>query len=317
MIGVIGVWIWRPGQNMAIIGSVIFASLAMGLLLTWILDKSKIQTLGMMLFFKSTSESTVWYRTFWGWETLVVFLVTFFVSLIVTKFSLRELSYPQGIDAAKRIFGALATPSFSVFPEGLLAITETIFIAFAATTLAIPFAFIFGFLAAKNIMNKNKYAFMVYLFFRALCNITRSIEPLIWAIIFSVWVGIGPFAGMLALCLHSIASLTKQYSEIVEVASDGPCDGILSTGANAIQVIWFGIVPQVILPMISFTIYRWDINVRMATIIGLVGGGGIGTLLMMYQGQAMWHEVGTLALLIVVVVWFMDTASAYIREALK
>ncbi|MEI7973791.1 MAG: phosphonate ABC transporter, permease protein PhnE, partial [Bdellovibrio sp.] len=68
---------------------------------------------------------------------------------------------------------------------------------------------------------------------------------------------------------------------------------------------------------ISFTVYRWDINIRMATIIGFVGGGGIGTLLIQYQGQAMWHEVGTIVLVIAFVVWFMDTASAYLREALK
>src|SRR5690606_7818811 len=121
-------------------------------------------------------------------------------------------------------------------------------------------------------------------------------------IIFSVWVGIGPFAGMLALMFHSVASLTKQYSELIESASEGPIEGIRATGANSTQVVWFAIVPQVILPYIAFTIYRWDINVRMATVIGLVGGGGIGTLLIQYQGQALWNEVGTLALLIVIVV---------------
>jgi phosphonate transport system permease protein len=122
---------------------------------------------------------------------------------------------------------------------------------------------------------------------------------------------------MLALMVHSIASLAKQYSEIIETVNEGPIEGILSTGATRLQMIWFAIVPQVILPFISFTIYRWDINIRMATIIGLVGGGGIGTLFMQYSGQAMWNEVGTIVLVIAFVVWFMDTASAYIREALK
>jgi phosphonate transport system permease protein len=147
--------------------------------------------------------------------------------------------------------------------------------------------------------------------------VTRSIEPLIWAIIFTVWVGIGPFAGMMGLMIHSIASLAKQYSEFIECVDDGPIEGILATGAKGMQVIWFAVVPQIVLPYISFTIYRWDINVRMATIIGLVGGGGIGTMLIQYQGQALWREVGTLALLIVIAVWVMDTASAYIREAIK
>jgi phosphonate transport system permease protein len=99
--------------------------------------------------------------------------------------------------------------------------------------------------------------------------------------------------------------------------NDGPIEGIKATGANFIQVIWFAIVPQVTLLHVSNTIFRWDINVRMATIIGLVGGGGIGTMLIKYQGQAMWPEVGCIILVIAVVVWMMDTASAYIREAIK
>lgn len=138
-----------------------------------------------------------------------------------------------------------------------------------------------------------------------------------WAIIFSVWVGIGAGAGMLALMIHSIASLAKQYSEIVETVSDGPIEGIQSTGASKLQTIWYAIVPQVVLPYISFTVYRWDINVRMATIVGFVGGGGIGKLLIAYQGQAMWREMGCIFFVIAIVVWLLDQGSSYIREALK
>jgi phosphonate transport system permease protein len=122
---------------------------------------------------------------------------------------------------------------------------------------------------------------------------------------------------MLALMIHSVASLAKQYSEMVESAEEGPIEAIESTGANKLQTIWFAIVPQVLLPYISFTVYRWDINVRMATVIGLVGGGGIGTMLIQYQGQAMWREVGCIIFVIAVVVWALDLASAHIREALK
>jgi len=81
-------------------------------------------------------------------------------------------------------------------------------------------------------------------------------------------------------------------------------------------VVWYAVVPQIVLPFLSFTIYRWDINVRMATIIGLVGGGGIGTMLMQYQGLARWHEVGLIVLIIAIVVWVMDYISAKIREAI-
>jgi phosphonate transport system permease protein len=195
-------------------------------------------------------------------------------------------------------------------------VINTVFMAFLATILAIPVAFLLSFIAAKNLMT-GWIGFPIYAIVRTFLNITRSVEPLIWAVIFTVWVGVGPFAGMLALLIHSISSLAKQYSEIIEEANQGPIDGIRSTGANQIQTIWYGIVPQVMLQFIAYTIYRWDTNVRMATVIGLVGGGGIGTMLIKYQGQAMWPEVGCIILVIAAVVWLMDTASAYLREALK
>jgi phosphonate transport system permease protein len=290
-------------------------------ILSVLINKNGIKTLGGQVFESplSKGKGTVkkWYETFWGVQLLIIFGSSFIVAIYVTGFSLRELLDEQGLMGAKRIFFALASPNFELLPKGVLAIIETVFIAFLATTVAIPVAFLLAFFAAKNIMGKSRIGFVVYFVLRTILNVMRSIEPLIWAIVFSVWVGIGSFAGVLALMIHSIVSLTKQYSEMIEAVDDGPIEGIMATGANPIQVIWFAIVPQVVLPYISFTIYRWDINVRMATVIGLVGGGGIGTLLIQYQGQAMWSEVGCLAMLIVIVVWSMDTSSAYIREALK
>ena len=183
--------------------------------------------------------------------------------------------------------------------------------------VALPFAFLAGFFAARNLMEGSWFLMAVYSVVRFFLNLTRSIEPLVWAIIFSVWVGIGPFAGMLALMIHSISSLAKLYSEQIENISNGPIEAITATGAHPIQVIWFGVVPQIVLPYLSFTIYRWDINVRMATVIGLVGGGGIGTMLMQYQGLAKWNEVGLLVIVIASVVWIMDYASSKIRAAIK
>jgi phosphonate transport system permease protein len=230
---------------------------------------------------------------------------------------MKEFFSDSGLAGAQRIFAALMHPNWSVFEQGLFSAIETIYMAFIATALAIPVAFVLGFFAARNLMSQNIFTKFIYGILRTILNISRSIEPLVWAIIFSVWVGIGPFSGMLALCLHSIASLTKQYSEQIESINDGPMDAITATGAHPIQVVWFGVVPQIILPYLSFTIYRWDINVRMATVIGLVGGGGIGNLLMQYQGQARWNEVGMLVLIIALIVWIMDWASSKIREALK
>jgi phosphonate transport system permease protein len=302
-------------------GLITISSFAFGFLLAVLLSFTQILTLGRFVFepshVKISREPVAWYKSFWAWELLIAFSISFYMGLKVTNFSFYELTDASGFLGAQRIFKALVSPEWSILDQGIKAIIETIYIAFMATVLAIPAAFILAFFAAKNIMRSHPLTLAIYFILRTFLNVTRSIEPLIWAIIFSVWVGIGPFAGMLALMFHSIASLTKQYSEIIESAEEGPIEGIRATGANSAQVVWYSIVPQVILPYIAFTIYRWDINVRMATVIGLVGGGGIGTLLIQYQGQALWHEVGTLALLIVIVVWIMDTLSAYIREALR
>lgn len=247
----------------------------------------------------------------------IAILFTFITGYYVSQISIKEFFSESGLEGAKRIFKALFNPNWAIFEEGLFTAIETIYMAFLATAVAIPVAFLLGFFAARNLMNGNKIAFFCYNALRAVLNISRSIEPLVWAIIFSVWVGIGPFSGMLALCIHSIASLTKQYSEQIESIDDGPIEAITATGAHPIQVVWFGVVPQIVLPYLSYTIYRWDINVRMATVIGLVGGGGIGNLLMQYQGQARWNEVGMLVILIAAIVWIMDWASSKLREALK
>ena len=98
---------------------------------------------------------------------------------------------------------------------------------------------------------------------------------LVWALIFISWVGIGPFAGVLALWVHSVAALVKLYSEQIESIEPGPVEAIRATGASGVQMLRFGVVPQVIPPFLSFTMYRWDINVRMATILGFVGAGGL------------------------------------------
>lgn len=298
--------------------TVVAAFFVVGLAVSALLTKQGVLTLGEKLFrvVQPHEEERAWYRTFWGWELVTFLLVAFVVSLFKAQFSLIELLDESGFSGAVRLFKGLLDPNWEILPRAVLNIIETIFMAFLATVLAIPVAFVLSFLCAKNVM-KGPWAHGVYFALRTFLNVTRSIEALIWAIIFSVWVGIGPFAGMLALMVHSVASLAKQYSEMVESVEEGPIEAIMSTGANKLQTIWYAIVPQVLLSYISFTVYRWDINVRMATIIGLVGGGGIGTMLVQYQGQAMWREVGCIIAVIAVVVWALDLASAHIREALK
>ncbi len=154
----------------------------------------------------------------------------------------------------------------------------------------------------------------VYNTSRTILNALRSIEPLIMGIVFVIWVGVGPFAGVLALTLHSIAALGKLYSEQVENIDAGPIEAIQSTGANRLQTVIYAVVPQIVPPYIAFTMYRWDINVRMSTIIGFVGGGGIGFLLQQQINLLRYKQAGVAVLAIAIVVSVLDYASAAIRE---
>ncbi|MFW6232310.1 MAG: ABC transporter permease subunit, partial [Spirochaetota bacterium] len=164
-----------------------------------------------------------------------------------------------------------------------------------------------------NIMSGSPLTMAIYYLTRTLMNIVRSIEPLIWALIAVVWVGLGPFAGIVALTLHSVAALGKLYSEAIEGIDQGPIEAVRATGANGFQTIMFAVVPQMISPFVSFSIYRWDINVRMSTVIGLVGGGGIGFLLVQYIRLLDYRAAGIAVWFIAITVAILDYVSAEIR----
>jgi len=155
---------------------------------------------------------------------------------------------------------------------------------------------------------------LIYEVVRFVLNATRSVEPFVWALIFVTWFRLGPFPGTVALTVHSIAALGKLYSEQIEGIDPGPVEAVRATGASDLQTIVYAVVPQIIPPFISFTIYRWDINVRMSTIIGLVGGGGIGQMLFQYQNLGQWRQVSVAVILIVAIVMTLDQISARVRE---
>ncbi|MCH8340275.1 MAG: ABC transporter permease subunit [Chloroflexi bacterium] len=156
--------------------------------------------------------------------------------------------------------------------------------------------------------------YWVYFALRTLFNGIRSVEPLVMVIVFVVWVGIGPFAGVVALALHTVAALGKLFSEQVENIALGPLEAVRATGANRAQVIKFAVVPQIVPPYISFLMYRWDINVRFSTIIGFAGGGGIGFLLQQNIRLLDYRSASAAMLAIAIVVSSMDYISSAIRR---
>ena len=154
----------------------------------------------------------------------------------------------------------------------------------------------------------------IYTVTRTILNVLRAIEPLIMGIVFVVWVSLGPFAGVMALTLHSIAALGKLFSEQVEGIDDGPVEAILATGASRLQMVVYAVIPQVVPPFTAFALYRWDINVRMSTIIGFVGGGGIGFVLSQNIQQLRYRQASVMMLAIAIVVATLDYASSKIRS---
>jgi phosphonate ABC transporter permease subunit PhnE len=155
---------------------------------------------------------------------------------------------------------------------------------------------------------------IIYNITRTLLNALRSIEPLIMVVAFAVWVGIGPFAGVMALALHTIAGLGKLYSEQVENILSGPIEAVTATGANRLQTIAYAVIPQIVPPYLAFTLYRWDINVRMSTIIGFGGGGGIGFLVQQNLNLLKYRDASVQMIAIAIVVASLDYMSARVRE---
>jgi phosphonate transport system permease protein len=197
------------------------------------------------------------------------------------------------------------------------AMMVTIFMALIATTIGTIVAVPLSFLGASNITRKGFVGSAVYYVVRAFLNIIRSYEPLVLATIFAMIVGYGsPFAGVIALSITTAASLGKMFSESVESIDPGPIEAVTATGATRLQVVMYAVVPQIIPDFLSFTIYHWDINVRISTIIGFVGGGGIGYFLSQRINTLQYSQAGTALLAIILVVWALDFFSSEIRKQL-
>jgi phosphonate transport system permease protein len=193
-------------------------------------------------------------------------------------------------------------------------IGETVAIAFIATVLGMIFALPVSFLAARNLMWGNPATRAIYYVVRTMLNVVRSIETLMWAIVFAVWVGLGPFGGMLALMLHTIAALGKLYSEAIESIDPGPIEAVRSTGANWVQMVVYAVLPQIVPTFLSFTLYRWDINVRMSTVIGLISDAGLGFLVIQWVRLNDLRAMATAIIAIVLVITILDYVSAWVRR---
>jgi phosphonate transport system permease protein len=187
----------------------------------------------------------------------------------------------------------------------------TLQIAVWGTALAVLFAIPFGLLCSANIV-----PWWVYQPMRRLMDAARAINEMVFAMLFVVAVGLGPFAGVLALFIHTTGILAKLFSEAVEAIDPQPVEGIRATGASALDEIVFGVIPQVLPLWISYSLYRFESNVRSATVVGMVGAGGIGVVLWEIIRGFAYAETAAVMLLIVVTVSVIDLISARIRKIL-
>ncbi len=192
------------------------------------------------------------------------------------------------------------------------ALFETIAIAFLGTILAAVLAFPLGFIAARNVV-ANK---IVHFFARRSLDTVRGVDALIWALIWINVVGLGPFAGMLAIMTSDIGAFGKLYSEAIEAADRKPVEGVTSMGGGKLHEIRFGLIPQVLPVIASQILYYIESNTRSSTIIGIVGAGGIGLYLAETIRTLEWQQVSFLILLILAAVTAIDFLSAKLRFAI-
>jgi len=195
-------------------------------------------------------------------------------------------------------------------PEWLHALAETIAMAFMGTLLGAIAAVPLGFACARNILAVRALQFG----FRRFADSLRSLDHLIWAIVFVRAVGLGPLAGIMAIAIVDAGTFAKLYSEAIENVDARPLEGTRSTGASAAETIRWGLVPQVLPNMLASTLYMWESNTRSATILGIVGAGGIGYQLSDRLRVYDWGEASTIILLILVAVYAIDLISARLRR---
>ncbi len=187
----------------------------------------------------------------------------------------------------------------------------TLEIALWGTFLAVLTAVPFGLLASSNIV-----PWWIYQPIRRLMDAFRAINEMVFAMLFVVAVGLGPFAGVLALWIHTSGVLAKLFSEAVEAIDHQPIEGIRSTGAGALHEIVYGVIPQVMPLWISFTLYRFESNVRSATVVGMVGAGGVGVLLWEIIRSFQYKETSAVMIIVVLTVSLIDLISSKIRKSL-
>lgn len=220
-------------------------------------------------------------------------------------------AFAQITDNFGRVIPQLFNPDWSAMGKISFSILETIFIAFAGTLMASILSVPLGFIAARNFVNRY-----IATAGKWLLSANRSFPELLLAIIFVGAIGPNAFAGVLAIAIHSTGMLGKLYAEVVESIDDEIIEAMEASGANKTQILFHGILPQVLPEFLSYAIYRFEIDVRASSVLGIVGAGGIGLLINTASMNRDWNEMGLILLSIIILVTVIDLLSSRIRRKL-
>ena len=255
----------------------------------------------------------VW-RRFNPRQTLVRY--AWYVGIVfVALWSVRQLDIPwlYFLDAhvqAADLFVRMFPPDWAFIQVVLDPLVETIHIATLGTAFTFIIAFPIAFLSARN----TTYNDLTWLIGRFILVTSRSVNTVVWGLVFVAIFGPGPVAGIWAITARSIGFMGKLIAEAIEEVDEGTIEAIEATGASRLQVLWIGVLPQVLPVIWGTSIYRWDINIRESTVLGFVGAGGIGIMLYASINLFAWREVGIIIISIFVVVVVSEFISATVRQ---
>lgn len=259
------------------------------------------------------------------------FLILLAWSYAGTEFSLRGLlggeSAAQILAYAKKLFPPDLSKDF-LLKTGYW-ILETFAMSFLGTILAVLIACSLVFLSSRNLMFTGLLFEMerrrpwartlrtaLYFIAKAALNLLRTVPHLVWALILVFAIGLGPFPGMLALGIHTGGVLGRLFGEVMENVETQPIEALQATGASRLQILFYGILPQVLPECVAYTLYRWEVNIREAVILGYVGAGGLGQQIQIAISLFLEHRLLTLILAIYLIVTAVDALSAYLRSRL-
>ena len=251
----------------------------------------------------------------WSWKTYF-FILSFSLILMFIVIDLDISFIKLFSDSSKYfgdIFGRMMPPDFSNFKYLIYAMLETIEIAFLGTFIAITLSIPVGLLSARNLA-PNYFVFLVA---RTITIFFRAIPEFIIAMILVIAIGFGAIPGVLALGIHTMGFLAKFYAEDIEHINKGPLEALKSSGASKRQIISFAVIPQILPSFIANNLYILDRNIRMATMLGIVGVGGIGYELQSSFRMFEYQKVSAIIIIIFIAIFIIDHLSSFIRSKIK